>query len=368
MTAHRLTIEAAGLPTGRQIGRKLGVVSVAIAAAALLATQLPGLEEIPRRLAGADRGWMAAALILELASTACFAFAFHGVYDRRSSPRTSAGMSMAVQGMNVVLPSGGAGGLAVGAVLLDRAGVPRSFAASRTVALFLITSLVSFAAVVIAGFGVAMGALSGDATLVTTLIPGAAALLLIVAVFALPRSASKQTSVPGGRLSKALATTREHLRDGVASSAELLRSGDRLVIGGAIGYFAFDVAALAAAFHAVGSARLPVGLLVLAYTLGHGGAIVPIPGSAEGGLIGMFVLYGMSLPTATAAVLAYRALHAGVPVVLGVIGMADVRRGLRDNARPAAAKPAPSARPPTAAEPARAGDRSRSPSMADCPA
>ena len=46
------------------------------------------------------------------------------------------------QGMNVVLPSGGAGGLAVGAVLLDRAGLPRSFAAARTVALFIVTSLV----------------------------------------------------------------------------------------------------------------------------------------------------------------------------------------------------------------------------------
>ena len=142
-----------------------------------------------------------------------------------------------------------------------------------------------------------------------------------------------------GRLSTALANTREYLRDGVGASAELLRSGDRLVIAGAIGYFAFDVAALAAAFQALGSAGLPIGLLVLAYTLGHGGAMIPIPGSAEGGLIGMFVLYGMSLPTATAAVLAYRALHAGVPVVLGAIGLADVRRMLRDPAEAVAAKP-----------------------------
>ena len=53
----------------------------------------------------------------------------------------------------------------------------------------------------------------------------------------------------------------------------------------------------------------------------------------------MFVLYGMSLPTATAAVLAYRALHAGVPIVLGVIGLADVRRLLRDPAQAVAPKP-----------------------------
>jgi uncharacterized membrane protein YbhN (UPF0104 family) len=343
MIAHDPTTEPADLPSMRQIARKLAVVAALLAIGAVVATQLPGLNEIGHQLAGADGGWIAAAAILELASTACFALAFHGVYDRRPSPRASASMSMAVQGMNIVLPSGGAGGLAVGAVLLDRAGVPRSFAASRTVALFLITSLVSFVAVVIAGFGVAAGALSGDAPLAATLLPGIAALLLIVAVFALPRSHGPVTHVPAGRLSTALAKAREYLRDGVGASAELLRSGDRLVIAGAIGYFAFDVAALAAAFQAMGSAGLPIGLLVLAYTLGHGGAIVPIPGSAEGGLIGMFVLYGMSLPTATAAVLAYRALHAGVPMLLGIVGLADVRRWISsgNGTRPLRRDPGP---------------------------
>jgi uncharacterized membrane protein YbhN (UPF0104 family) len=339
MTSHAAPTASADLPSNRQIARKLASVAVLLAVGVVLATQLSGLEEIGHQLAGADGGWIAAALILELLSTACFALAFHGVYDRRPSRRASTSMSMAVQGMNIVLPSGGAGGLAVGAVLLDRAGVPRSFAASRTVALFLITSLVSFAAVVIAGFGVAVGVLSGQATLAVTLLPGTLALLVIVAVFALPRSQSPAKRTPAGRLSRALANAREYLRDGVGASAELLRSGDRLVIAGAIGYFAFDVAALAAAFHAVGSAGLPIGLLVLAYTLGHGGAIVPIPGSAEGGLVGMFVLYGMSLPTATAAVLAYRALHAGVPMLLGAIGLADVRRLLRDPAH--SARPSP---------------------------
>jgi uncharacterized membrane protein YbhN (UPF0104 family) len=333
MTAQALTTESVELPSARQIARKLASVAALLAVGAVVATQLPGLKDIGHQLAGANGGWITVALVLELASTAAFALAFHGVYDRRPGPRASTSLSLAVQGMNIVLPSGGAGGLAVGAVLLDRAGVPRSFAASRTVALFLVTSLVSFVAVVIAGFGVASGVLAGEAKLALTLLPGALALLVIVAVFALPRSKGSATSAPSGRFGKALASAREYLREGVGASAELLRSGDRLVIAGAIGYFAFDVAALAAAFHAVGSAGLPIGLLVLAYTLGHGGAMVPIPGSAEGGLIGMFVLYGMSLPTATAAVLAYRALHAGVPMLLGVIGLVDVRRLLREPAQ-----------------------------------
>jgi uncharacterized membrane protein YbhN (UPF0104 family) len=341
MAAHDLTTESAELPGSAQIARKLALVLGVLAAGAVLASQLPGLETIWNQLAGADSRWISVALILELASTASFALVFHGVYDRRPSPRASTSLSMAVQGMNTVLPSGGAGGLAIGAVMLDRAGVPRSFAASRTVALFVITSLVSFVAVVIAGFGVAAGALSGGASLALTLLPGVAALLLIVAVFALPRSQGPVGGPPAGRVSAALSNAREYLRDGVGASAQLLRSGDGLVIAGAIGYFVFDVAAVVAAFHAVGSAGLPIGLLVLAYTLGHGGAIVPIPGSAEGGLIGMFVLYGMPLSTATAAVLAYRALHAGVPLVLGVIGLADARRVLRDPAQAVAQQSAP---------------------------
>lgn len=322
-----------GLPTNRQIARRVAIIGLIAVVGAVLATQLPGLGEIGHQLAGADGGWIAVALVLELASTACFALAFHGIYDRRPTRRASASMSMAVQGMNIVLPSGGAGGLAVGAVMLDRAGVPRSFAASRTVALFLVTSLVSFAAVVIAGLGVAAGALPGDAPLILTLVPGIVALLLVVGVFALPRSQGPVRRARAGRVSAAVASAREYLRDGVGATAELLRSGDRLVILGAIGYFAFDVAALAAAFQAIGPAGLPIGLLVLAYTLGHGGAMIPIPGSAEGGLIGIFVLYGMSLPTATAAVLAYRALHAGVPLLLGTVGLADVRRLLRPSHR-----------------------------------
>jgi len=333
MTAHSLSTPSAALPTSGQIARKMAAVAALVAVGAVVFTQLPGLEDIGHQLAGANGGWITAALVLELASTASFALAFHGVYDRRPSPRASTSMSLAVQGMNIVLPSGGAGGLAAGAVLLDRAGVPRSFAASRTVALFLITSLVSFAAIVIAGFGVAAGALPGNAPLAVTLLPAVIALALVIAVFALPRSGGAPGAVPRGRVRAALATARGYLRDGIGASAELLRSGDRLVIAGAIGYFVFDVAALAAAFQAVGPAGLPIGLLVLAYTLGHGGAMIPLPGSAEGGLIGMFVLYGMSLPTATAAVLAYRALHAGVPMVLGAIGLADVRRLLREPAR-----------------------------------
>jgi hypothetical protein len=41
------------------------------------------------------------------------------------------------------------------------------------------------------------------------------------------------------------------------------------------------------------------------------------------------VLYGAALAPITAAVLAYRAFHAGVPTVMGLAGLADARRQIR---------------------------------------
>jgi uncharacterized membrane protein YbhN (UPF0104 family) len=321
--------DALALPSARQIARKVAIALAATGAAVMFATTLPGLEELPAHLAGADPAWIIGALVLEILSTLSFSLAFHGAFERRSTPRTSASMSLAVQGMNILLPAGGSGGLAVGAVIMDRAGVPRGFAASRTVALFLVTSLASFAAIIVAGLGVATGLLSGEAALVATLVPAIGALALIVGVALLPRVIRGDGERPDGRVRGTLWSARNHLSDGVDASVAMLRGGDPLVIWGSIGYFAFDVAAIAAAFHAVGVNGLPVGLLILAYTLGHAGAIIPLPGSSEGGLIGMFVLYGASLSGATAAVLAYRAIHAGVPMVLGMAGLADVRRLLR---------------------------------------
>ena len=120
-------------------------------------------------------------------------------------------MSLAVQGMNIVLPSGGAGGWRSaraarpcrcttfvrrqpdGCPLPDHQ--PRELRRRRD-----------------RRFGVAAGLLAGDATLAVTLLPGILALLVIVAVFALPAlrasrrvrrtledSARERTRVPAGR-------------------------------------------------------------------------------------------------------------------------------------------------------------------------
>jgi hypothetical protein len=287
VTARTDTTATPELPSARLIARRVGLALLAAGAGFALLTSLPGLEQLPAHLAGADPVWIAFALLLEIASTLSFVFAFHGSYDRRVHPRASAGIALAMQGMNILLPAGGSGGLAVGAVMMDRAGVPRGFTASRTIALFLVTSLVSFAAIVVAGLGVATGLLDGEPARLATLVPALGALLVIAAVVALPRVLPRPagTAAASGRVRRALVTAAAHAHDGVDAGSALLRGKDPLVIWGSLGYFAFDVAALATAFHAIGADGLPIGLFVLAYTLGHAGSIIPLPGSSEGGLI-----------------------------------------------------------------------------------
>ena len=55
-----------------------------------------------------------------------------------------------------------------------------------------------------------------------------------------------------GKLRRLFWRVRYFIHDGVRTTVELLRHGDRLLIFGSVTYFAFDVAALACVFQAFG--------------------------------------------------------------------------------------------------------------------
>jgi uncharacterized membrane protein YbhN (UPF0104 family) len=211
--------------------------------------------------------------------------------------------------------------------VMRRVGVPGDLAGQRHAALFLATSAVGLFALVIAGTGEAIGVLPGDAPLVATALPaaGGAAFIALAIVYARLPPAPPPA---GGRVRLALWRLRRFVHDGVRTTVWLLRHGDRLLIAGAIGYYAFDVASLACSFQAFGGGAPPLGIFVLAYTLGHAGALLPTPGGVggtEGGLIGMFVAYGTPLDLAAAAVVGYRVFQLGLPAVLGAISLLRIR-------------------------------------------
>ena len=81
-----------------------------------------------------------------------FVRALWSAFDRRMRWHRALVLGFAEQGANVLLPAGGAGGPALGALVLTRLGVPADLAAGRHAALFLVTSAVELRrAAVLAG-------------------------------------------------------------------------------------------------------------------------------------------------------------------------------------------------------------------------
>jgi uncharacterized membrane protein YbhN (UPF0104 family) len=328
--------EPAAAIDGRSLAWRFGRLAALVAVAMLLIAKLPGLGEVRERLSRADTGWVALAMLLEAASVASFVVAFHCALERRLRRRTSSAVAMTAQGVNVLVPAGGTGGLAAATVIMARAGIPASFTAGRMVALFLLTAVATnVLLIIVGGLGVASGLLPGTASLAASLVPAVVTLIAVIGLMYVVRRLPRTgTAVPSpSRLRSIAQQAARYLREGIEASGELLRGGDPMLVCAALGYVLFDLAALAAAFRAVGSSGPPLGTMLLSYTLGQLGSVVSLPGTTEGGLIGAFVLYGAPLVLVTSAVLVFRAVQLVVPLALGLVGVVELRHLFRGGAQ-----------------------------------
>jgi len=312
------------LPDRRRLALRLALVAGVLGGLGLAVSSLPGLGEVRDRLSDASLGWLAFGLLLQAGSCLAFIAVFRGVYSRRMPWRLSLAVGTAAQGTNALLPAGGASGLALGALALRRTGLPAEHLGRRTVALYVLTSSVNFFTAILAGGLLALGILSGGPSLALSAGPALLAALAIAAVLLAPRMLNGAAARPReGRLGRLLGAGSAALADGIGDARGVVRGGNSAAIGGAIGYMALDLAALTAAFAAIGEVP-PLGVLMLAYVLGQLGGLIPLPGGvggADGGLIAALVLYGTPLGAAAAAVLAYRVFQLGLPALLGAIAM-----------------------------------------------
>ncbi|HEV7808148.1 MAG TPA: lysylphosphatidylglycerol synthase domain-containing protein, partial [Solirubrobacteraceae bacterium] len=322
------------LPDRRRLVLRFALVAAVIGALVLAVSSLPGLGDVRARLADASPGWLALALACEAASCMACVVVLRAVFCRRLPWRLTYDVAMAAQGTNVLLPTGGAGGLAVVAWAMRRTGMSAERIGRRTVAFYVLTSAVNFATAALAGGLLALGVLAGGGSLALTAGPALAAALVIAGVLSLPRLlASRAIRGRAGRIGRAgrvLATVRGALNGGVRDAVALARSGNPQIVGGAIGYMALDAAALGATFAAIGQVP-PIGVLLLAYVVGQLGGLIPLPGGvggADGGLIAALVVYGTPLASAAAAVLAYRAFQLGLPALLGALAVMRLPRVL----------------------------------------
>lgn len=319
LTSHPSRVAA--LPDRSHLRHRLRLAAIVLGALMGAVAVLPGLDDVRRRFAEAEAGWLGVSLLLQLASCLAFVAVFRGVFCRRLDWRSSYQLGITVQGTNVLLPAGGASGLAPPAWALNRMGVPGERLAARSVAFFIITSAVNFLTAVLMGAALALGILAGGSSLTMTAGPAllaTGAMLMVVALPHLLRPPHARES----RTERAFRAVQRALSDEIGEAGRLLRPGNALIVAGAVGYMCFDVAALGAAFAALGSLP-PIGVLLLTYVVGQLGGLLPLPGGvggADGGLIAALAVYGIPLAEA-AAVLAYRAFQLGLPALLGTLAV-----------------------------------------------
>jgi uncharacterized membrane protein YbhN (UPF0104 family) len=320
----------------RLLRRALQVVLV-LGLLGLVVVLAPGLGEVRDLLAGASPEWIVLAVVLEALSGISYVLMFRPIFCRHMPWRTSWEISWSELAVGSLVPASGAGGLALGAWILHEGGMPGDQIARRSVAFFLIKSSVNFVAVVVVGTVMALGLVGPELSIWLTAVPAAGAAAVIALVLALPRLGPGRDPGPeAGRVSRALAAGRRAVIGGTAEAIAVLRSGDRLVVVGAIGYWAWDNAVLWATFHAF-DASPPISVLLLGYLVGQLGGLLPLPGGIggiDGGLFGALVLLGTPVATTAAAVLAYRVILFWLPLLVGSIAFLSLRRGLNDPDRP----------------------------------
>jgi uncharacterized protein (TIRG00374 family) len=322
----------------RKVRKQLLFLTGVVLAVVSVVTLLPGLEGLRTRLSHADPVWLVLGAGLKVLSGLGYVAIFRMVFCRRMSWRVSYQIGMSELGANALLPTGGAGGLALGAWALQRGGMPIAEIARRTAAFFMLTSVANVGGVALIGIGLAVRVLPGETNLALTLLPAAIAAAAIVGSLLAGRSSAslhrrldRNEANGSSRRSTIVLKTLMAVADGVNEAVALLREGNAWLIGGILAYLVFDVMILWATFRAFAAAP-PLAILGMAYLIGELGGLIPVPGGIGGvdaGLVGMFVLYNVPVTAAASAVIAYRAIALWVPVILGSAAFVSLRRTLR---------------------------------------
>src|SRR3954468_5834703 len=315
--------------------RRAALVIGSLAVLVLIAVLAPGLAQVRTILSDASIGWLLVAVALELASCASYVFMFRPVFCTRMPWRSSWQIGLSELAPGSIVPASGAGGLALGAWVLSRGGMPADRIARRSVAFFLIKSSVNFVAVAVLGLVMALG-VGPDQPLWRTAVPAAFAVAAIALVLAVPRlGPGREPSPQDGKVRRFVAHARRAVIDGSSEAVAIARRPSATLVVGAVGYWLFDNAVLWATFHAFG-VTIPVTLLLMGYLIGQIGGLLPLPGGVggiDGGLIGTLIVYGAPAAATAAAVLLYRVILFWVPLLTGAVAFASLRRALAQDDR-----------------------------------
>jgi uncharacterized protein (TIRG00374 family) len=330
-----------------ELNRRRLVLGAVVGLAALgglyfLIPKLAGLNQTWGQLKHGDPVMLAVAAVLELGSIIGYAVLFATVFGRGTSRidwRASVQIPLAGIAAIRLLAAAGAGGVAVTAWALHRAGMSSGVIACRMVASYVVQYFVYLAALVACGLGLHFGLFAGGGPVELTLVPAvlsAGAIVLVASMAFVPGDFRRRLEGLSrrrgrvGRLAARLASAPEVVGSGVRTALGLVRQR-RIGLVGALLYWGFDIAVLGLCFRAFGSI-VPLAILITGYFLGTLGSLLPLPGGiggVEGGMIGAFAAFGLPAGRAVVAVLAYRAISFWLPTLPGIGGYLSLRKTVR---------------------------------------
>jgi putative heme transporter len=310
--------------------------------------RIAGLDDTWGRLSRGDPVWLAAAAALEAGSYAGYMVLFRGVFGGQLGWRATYQITMAGVAATRVLAAAGAGGIALTAWALTRAGMGRRELVRGLTTFYAALYSVFMVALVVFGVGLRSGVLPGPAPFGLTVVPAAFAGLAIAVALAaalLPddlddRARRRLDHRPRASLAVAAAGAgAATVAEGVRGAIGLLRERNPALLG-AVAWWASDIAVLWASLHAFGDPpEVPV--IVMAYFTGMLGNLLPLPGGVggvEGGMIAALIGFGVPSGLAVVGVLTYRAFAFWLPTLPGLVAYLGLRRTVREweSSQPAA--------------------------------
>jgi uncharacterized membrane protein YbhN (UPF0104 family) len=320
-------IDSVPSPGGMSRRRVAVLAAAGIAATASLLVVAPALADLPDtwdRLMSGDGRWLLAALAFEAVSFLGHIVLFRAVSldaGSRVGMRASTEITFAGHAATRLFAAGGAGGIALTAWALRRAGMDRAQVAARMTTFLVLLYSVYMATLVVGGAGLYFGVLPGPGPAALTLVPALFGAILIAVALAVP--------LVGGRLARftRVGPAAVALGDGVRTSLRLARRLDPGLTG-ALLWWAGDIAVLWACFEAFGASPA-IAVVVMAYFVGMLANTLPVPGGVggvDGGMIGALLGFGVEPGLAVVAVLAYRGFAFWLPIAPGAAAWFSLRR------------------------------------------
>jgi uncharacterized protein (TIRG00374 family) len=330
----------------RKLFGGMAVFALLVFAIYIVFPKLVGLDDAVRKLDDAVWYWIVIAVAFNVVAFGAYVALFRGVLggmhadavQRRLDHKASYQITMAGLAATRIFSAAGAGGIVLTYWALRKAGMPRRRSACRMVAFLVLMYGVYLIALIVFGILVRTQVLPGDAPLAGTIVPAgiAAAVIAVFLLIALiPQDVERRIQgFAGGyrrtryltRLAKGPATVATGVRTAIANVRHPRRGA--LAVGGAVGFWAANIAVLWASFEAFGGS-VPFAVLVQGFFVGMAANLIPSPfggvGSVDAGMIGAFVLFGIDENVVFPAVLTYRVIAFWLPIPPGIVAFFQLR-------------------------------------------